>query len=84
MKSGLAIGDRAQFRHRIGPQHSVPALYPEAQLEGEVPLQVEFQGFGRIAAQTARQVIVQKVREAERDVVASALRERERSEVGDE
>jgi transcription termination/antitermination protein NusA len=45
------------------------ALYPEAQLEGEVPLQVEFQGFGRIAAQTARQVIVQKVREAERDVV---------------
>ena len=45
------------------------ARYPEAQMEGEVPLQVEFQGFGRIAAQTARQVIVQKVREAERDVV---------------
>ena len=44
-------------------------LFPEAQLEGEVPLQVEFEGFGRIAAQTARQVIVQKVREAERDVV---------------
>ncbi|MEK6698122.1 MAG: transcription termination factor NusA [Nitrospirota bacterium] len=44
-------------------------LYPEAQLDGEVPLEVEFQGFGRIAAQTARQVIVQKVREAERDVV---------------
>jgi N utilization substance protein A len=45
------------------------ALYPDAQMEGEVPLQVEFQGFGRIAAQTARQVIVQKVREAERDVI---------------
>jgi N utilization substance protein A len=44
-------------------------LFPEAQMEGEVPLQVEFQGFGRIAAQTARQVIVQKVREAERDVI---------------
>ncbi len=44
-------------------------LFPEAQMEGEVPLQVEFEGFGRIAAQTARQVIVQKVREAERDVV---------------
>jgi len=44
-------------------------LFPEAQLDGEVPLQVEFEGFGRIAAQTARQVIVQKVREAERDVV---------------
>jgi len=45
------------------------AVFPEAQLEGEVPFQVEFEGFGRIAAQTARQVIVQKVREAERDVV---------------
>ncbi|MCK9419480.1 MAG: transcription termination factor NusA [Nitrospirae bacterium] len=45
------------------------ALYPDAQMEGEVPLQVEFQGFGRIAAQTARQVIVQKVREAEREVI---------------
>src|SRR5512136_3198964 len=45
------------------------ALYPEAQMDGEVPIQIEFQGFGRIAAQTARQVIVQKVREAERDVV---------------
>jgi N utilization substance protein A len=44
-------------------------LYPEALMDGEVPIQVEFEGFGRIAAQTARQVIVQKVREAERDVV---------------
>jgi len=44
-------------------------LFPDAQMDGEVPLQVEFQGFGRIAAQTARQVIVQKVREAERDVI---------------
>ena len=44
-------------------------LYPDAQMDGEVPLQVEFHGFGRIAAQTARQVIVQKVREAERDVI---------------
>ncbi len=45
------------------------AVFPEAQMDGEVPFQVEFEGFGRIAAQTARQVIVQKVREAERDVV---------------
>lgn len=44
-------------------------LFPEAQMDGEVPIRVEFEGFGRIAAQTARQVIVQKVREAERDVV---------------
>lgn len=52
------------------------ALFPEAQLEGEVPIQIEFQGFGRIAAQTARQVIVQKVREAERDVVLKEFNEK--------
>ena len=34
--------------------------------------QVESVGFGRIAAQTAKQVIVQKVREAERDQIAAA------------
>ncbi len=51
-------------------------LFPEAQLDGEVPIQMEFQGFGRIAAQTARQVIVQKVREAERDVVLKEFNEK--------
>lgn len=38
--------------------------------------QVENIGFGRIAAQTAKQVIVQKVREAERQKIASEYRER--------
>lgn len=30
MKPGLAIGDRARFSHRIGAEHTVPALFPEA------------------------------------------------------
>ena len=38
MKPGLSIGDRAVFRHRIGPQHSVPALYPEAATFQEMPV----------------------------------------------
>lgn len=38
--------------------------------------QVESIGFGRIAAQTAKQVIVQKVREAERALVVDAYRHR--------
>ncbi len=37
MKPGLAIGDRAVFRHRIGPQHGVPALFPEASLFQAMP-----------------------------------------------
>lgn len=39
------------------------------------PLEVE--GFGRIAAQTAKQVIIQKVREAERDIVYQEYKGRE-------
>jgi len=30
VKPGLTIGSTARFSHRIGPQHTVPALYPEA------------------------------------------------------
>lgn len=37
---------------------------------------IENAAFGRIAAQTAKQVIVQKVREAERDIVISEYRDR--------
>jgi transcription termination/antitermination protein NusA len=40
-----------------------------------IPLEVE--GFGRIAAQTAKQVIIQKVREAERDIVYNDYKGRE-------
>jgi N utilization substance protein A len=49
---------------------------PNAEVGGfvEVPLSAEL--FGRIDAQTAKQVIVQKVREAERAQVVDAYRER--------
>ena len=45
------------------------ALDPSAQLEGEVKIRKATDVLGRIAAQTAKQVIYQKVREAERDTV---------------
>jgi N utilization substance protein A len=41
----------------------------------QIPLEVE--GFGRIAAQTAKQVIIQKVREAERDIIYNEYKGRE-------
>jgi N utilization substance protein A len=45
------------------------ALDASAQLEGEVRIRKATDVLGRIAAQTAKQVIYQKVREAERDTV---------------
>lgn len=47
---------------------------PEIQVGDWTEEEVESVGFGRIAAQTAKQVIVQKVREAERAQVVEAYR----------
>jgi N utilization substance protein A len=49
---------------------------PHLEVGDWVEEQVESVGFGRIAAQTAKQVIVQKVREAERAQIVDAYRSR--------
>ena len=49
---------------------------PELQLGDYTEDEIDSVEFGRIAAQTAKQVIVQKVREAERERVVEAYRER--------
>ena len=46
-------------------------LNAEAELEDELEIELPPQEFGRIAAQTAKQVILQRVRDAERDAVYS-------------
>jgi transcription termination/antitermination protein NusA len=51
-------------------------LNPEAAIESEVRIPKATEGLGRIAAQTAKQVIFQKVREAERDTVYSEYSQR--------
>ncbi len=55
------------------------AINPEAHIGDEVktPVPVNAQSFGRIAAQTAKQVIIQRVREAERDSVFQTFKEKE-------
>ena len=52
---------------------------PELELGDFIEEQIESVEFGRIAAQTAKQVIVQKVREAERRKVIDAYADREGS-----
>jgi N utilization substance protein A len=49
---------------------------PKAEIGGFVEEPMESVGFGRIAAQQAKQVIVQKVREAERAQVVDAYKDR--------
>jgi N utilization substance protein A len=54
-------------------------INPEAKIGDEVksPVPVQAGSFGRIAAQTAKQVIIQRVREAERDSVFQTFKEKE-------
>jgi N utilization substance protein A len=49
----------------------------EAQVGDVLSIPLEVEGFGRIAAQTAKQVIIQKVREAERDIIYNEYKGRE-------
>jgi N utilization substance protein A len=49
--------------------HDAHKLDPDAQIGDELGIKVEAPDFGRIDAQTAKQVIFQKVRDAEREIV---------------
>ena len=53
------------------------ALNGDAQLEDELEIEMAPQEFGRIAAQTAKQVILQRVRDAERDAIYSEFIDKE-------
>lgn len=50
---------------------------PQAELNGVVKVRIPPEKFGRIAAQTAKQVIVQRVQEAERQSVHDQFKEKE-------
>jgi N utilization substance protein A len=49
---------------------------PEAQVGDEIGVKLDTSGFGRILAQTAKQVIIQRVRDAERDIVYDEYKDR--------
>ncbi|MGI6587783.1 MAG: transcription termination factor NusA [Peptococcia bacterium] len=52
-------------------------LDPRYELDDVVEIEVTPQKFGRIAAQTAKQVVVQRIREAERDMIYDEFTNRE-------
>lgn len=51
-------------------------VYPDAQLGDVVDWEVTPQNFGRVAAQTARQAILQQLRQAEREIVSEEYRDK--------
>ena len=51
-------------------------LDPDAQIGDSLGVKMDAEGLGRIAAQTAKQVIIQKVRDAEREIVYKEFSDR--------
>ncbi|MCP5059797.1 MAG: transcription termination/antitermination protein NusA [bacterium] len=49
---------------------------PQAELGDEIGIKLNTDGFGRILAQTAKQVIIQRVRDAEREIVFDEFKDR--------
>jgi N utilization substance protein A len=59
------------------PLRGARAINPKAEIGDIVSIESTPSNFGRIAAQTAKQVILQRIREAERDALYSSYAERE-------
>ena len=53
------------------------AIDPMADIGGQVAIESTPDNFGRIAAQTAKQVVLQRIREAERDALYTSFHDRE-------
>ena len=49
----------------------------KAEVDGQVELKDDNKDFGRVAAQTAKQVIIQRIREAEREVIYNEYQDKE-------
>ncbi len=58
------------------PLEEARKLDPEAQLGDSIGIRLDAGELGRIAAQTAKQIITQRVRDAERDIIYSEFEQR--------
>lgn len=82
-KEGEEAADENDQRSRFNPEQHIMIedarrIKRDAQLDEEISFPLEtHEDFGRIAAQAAKQVIMQKVREAERASIISEYGERE-------
>lgn len=63
-----------EFPERQWTLEEAQVRYPESKIGDHIEEVIESIAFGRIAAQTARQVIMQKVREAEKNLVIDQYR----------
>lgn len=71
------VVDEVQDRRAEITLQEAREIDPMADVGGQVAIESTPDNFGRIAAQTAKQVVLQRIREAERDTLYSTFHERE-------
>jgi transcription termination/antitermination protein NusA len=72
----LLVVERLQNKHDEITLTAARKLKPDVQLGEELDVEVTPKDLGRIAAQTAKQAIMQKLRAAERDIILDEFRDR--------
>lgn len=73
----LIVAERVLSKHDQISLFDARRIKPGTQLGDEVEKEVTPAGFGRIAAQSAKQALLQQVRRAEKELVFSEFKERE-------
>jgi N utilization substance protein A len=58
------------------PYDEAQKMDPNVQMDDSIGIKIEASDLGRIAAQTAKQIIMQKVRDAERNIIFNEFEER--------
>lgn len=72
----LVVSEKAISKHDQITVFDARRLKPEAQIGDEVEVEVTPTGFGRIAAQQAKQTIMQQIRRAEKELIFSEFKDR--------
>lgn len=70
---GIIVPEEQQFEVELVPETGSFVIY---RLDGEKRINVTPPGFGRIAAQTARQVIDQEIHQAEKEIIVAEYRKK--------
>ncbi len=72
----LTVVEKVAVKHDEISLNEARRKYPDAQLDQSVEWEVTPKDFGRIAAQTARQAMMQRIRSAEKDMIYDEFKDR--------
>jgi N utilization substance protein A len=72
----LIVAEKVQNKHDEIALSNAQKLKPDAQVGEEIDVPVTPKDFGRIAAQTAKQAIMQRIRQAEKEMIYDEFKDR--------